>query len=233
MAFSQATIESVRTVQEDADLLVSWESSSPPGTVFQVYLSGVLVWHGTARFVRVPYPFDGGTGAIRGEVGTVDPDEAAVDMSGSLPALGYSNRAKLTWYGGTYQGVDLMGFRVYRGVLAGDPVSYVDPVGSVTAYPQDRIFDGAGIGPAGFGGAGQAATTYSWTSPLLGPGTWNFGVKPVDTEGNEGTAVEIAFVSTAPPLAPARNADGQRLTVSAYNSTTRVATLSWLASPPY
>lgn len=233
MAFSQATITSVTAAPEGADLVVSWTSSSPPGTMFQVYLAGRLVWHGTARSVRLPYPADAGPGAIAGEVGTVAIDEAETDLSGSLPPSGYSNRAQLTWYGGTCLAEDLVAFQIYRGVSPGSPVSYTEPIATVTAYPQDRIFDGAGIGPAGYGGAGQAATRYSWISPGLAPGTWNFGVKPVDDAGNEGAADEASFVATAPPLAPARDANGRRLIVSAYDVPTRVATLAWLASPPY
>jgi hypothetical protein len=83
MAFSQLTItDGPSLARSGRELAVAWSSSSPDGTVFQLYLNGRLAWHGTARRARLPWP----AGDARVEVGTVAADEGATDFSGSLPA---------------------------------------------------------------------------------------------------------------------------------------------------
>lgn len=231
MAFDQTTITEVTHVRDGADLLISWSSTAPAGTQFQLYVARRLAWHGTQRSVSLPYPTNRDRTAVPIDIGAVGDDEATTDFSASLPALPYSNRARLTWYGGTYESETLTGFHVYRGTVAGGAVSYATPIATVAAYPQGKVQDGAGIGPAGYGGAGEAAGVYTYDTDPLAPGVWHFGVKPFDAAGNEGTAEESTFTATGPPNPPTRDAAGRRLAY-AYDPGTRIATLSWLASPP-
>lgn len=98
------------------------------------------------------------------------------------------------------------------------------------AYVAGIITEGFGYGGFGQGGFGQSAGTYSWTSQPLSGGTWNWGVKPFDTAGNEGPAQTAAVTIAAPPLPPAPFPDMTRLSYT-YSSTTKQATLAWNASP--
>jgi hypothetical protein len=231
MPFDDSTVH-FTALRDDADLLVTWTSSLPAGTNFQVYLEGRLAWFGTRRSATLPYPTDSAGAAATLAVGAVGADEASTDFSADLPAPGYANRARLTWAGGTWESPTLVGFRVYRGAAPGAAVSYAAPIATVAAYPQGRIQDGAGIGGAGEGGAGEAASRYSYDTEALAPGTWHFGIRPFDSAGEEGDADEVTFVATGPPNPPAPDAAGLRLKVQAYDPGTRVATLAWLASPP-
>lgn len=92
--------------------------------------------------------------------------------------------------------------------------------------------DGFGVGGFGTGGFGIGGdATYFWKSNPLTNGTWNFGVKPIDAAGNEGTAVTISATISAAPQPPPRDpTTGNRLAVT-YSSTTHKATLSWSAAP--
>lgn len=229
MAFSQATISDVRVTRDGVDLLVSWTSSAPPGTTFQLYAAGMLAWHGFARSAVLPAPRPGVR--TRFEVGTVAADEGLADFSADLPVPdGGGTRVSLGWQGGRHLGADILGFYVYSGTTAGGAVSYAAPVATVAAYPQGLYTDGYGMGGYGSGGYGSSASTYSWTSGPLSGGTWNFAVKSFDAAGNLGTARTTSAVVAAPPNPPAANAAGKRLTY-VYNSTSHVATLSWIASP--
>lgn len=231
MAFDQSTLTDASAVRDGADLLVRWSSTAPEGTPFQVYVAGRLAWHGTRRSCVLPYPTDAAGATVRVDVGAVLAAEATTDFSATLPAKGFSDRATLSWLGGTFQSETIAGFRVYMGLAAAAAVSYVAPVAYVEAYPQGVVLDGAGVGGAGRGGAGRSASSYSWRSPRLAAGTWHFGVKPVGLDGNEGAAVEATFAITVPPGAPAPDAAGVRLKVQSYSPTTHVAVLAWLASP--
>lgn len=229
MAFSQANITEVRVERDDADLLVRWSSSDAAGTPFQVYVDRRLAWHGTQRSCTIPAPHAAGNVPI--DVGAVAAGEEALDLSGSLPAVvGTGGRARPEWEGGTFLDAEIESFHVYMGATPGGAVSYAEPVATITAYPQGIYTDGFGRGGFGRGGFGRSASVYAWTSLPLGPGTWNFGVKPVDSAGNEGTATTGSVAISVPPRPPAASSSGVRLTYT-YNASTRVVTLNWLASP--
>lgn len=222
MAFSQATISEVTTARSFGDLVVSWASSAAAGTVFQVYVGRRLAWWGTARSVRIPYPQT----LAPVEVGAVAATEGPADLSGSLPSAP-DDRVSLTWTGGTFLG-DVAGYRVYAGTGPGVGTATV-LVATVPAY-HGAVTDGYGLGGFNRGGYGQSATSHSWTSGPLPSGAWAFAVAPVDAAGNALAApTPVTATVASPPRAPAPGASGDRLTY-AYNATTHVATLSWLAS---
>ena len=219
--------------RDDADLLVVWSSSSPEGTVFQLYLDGELVWFGTDRRARVPYD---GSARRRIDVGEVDDDEATEDFGDDLSDPGGAGDVvTLTWRGGTYlddSGLDdVIGFRVYRGTAPGGAVDYSTPVADIPAYGSTTPLDGFGLGGFGQGGFGRSSSDYSWTSDPLAAGDWDFAIVPYDAAGNEGTGSTTTATSEAPPRPPAADsATGLRLSYS-YNSSTHVPTLTWTASP--
>ena len=228
MAFSQATITDVVESRHDAEVLFSWKSSSPDGTIFQVYIARKLAWHGTARSITLPISTPAGQ-RVAVDIGTVGSAEGSTDFSGSLPAVpGGGARALVTWVGGTYLDPDIAGFKVYQSSVAGGAVNYATPVADVVAYTQGIVTDGWGMGGWGQGGWGASGASYSWTSAPLSGGTWTFGVKPYDVAGNLGTTQEISVTVAAPPNAPAADANGKRLT---YTVASGNLTLHWLASP--
>jgi hypothetical protein len=229
MPFSQANFSATTATLHGADLIVAWVSTDPDGTLFQVYVNRVLAWHGTSRTCVLPAPAAGSPTRI--DVGAVGSSEGLIDLSASLPTPpGGGDRVKLAWVGGSYLGTDIAGYHVYSGTAAGGAVSYATPIATIPAYIQGIATDGYGVGGYGQGGYGSAPSSYSWTSDPLVGGTWNFGVKPFDDAGNEGTPQTTSAVVAAPPNPPAANAAGKRLTY-AYNPTSHVVTLSWLASP--
>ena len=229
---SFTTVSDVRLSRDEADLLVSWTSSQPDGTIFQIYLNRALVWAGTERKARVPYD---GTARSRIDVGYVGASEVHTDYSGSLPSgSGTGDRVTLTWLGGTYLDSsgndDIQGFRVYMSTIAGGAISYASPVADIAAYGSTDPMDGFGLGGFGGGGFGRSDSSYTWTSNPLGPGVWQFAVKPYDVAGNEGTGSTVSKTISAPPRPPAVYNDGTRLRYS-YNATTHVPTLTWQPSP--
>jgi hypothetical protein len=231
MAFSQASITSGPTFAARGPVLVvSWASSAPAGTAFQLYADKRLIWSGTQRSVSLPYP----TGRTTYTVGTVAAGEGQTNFAASLPATpGGGDRARLSWYGGTFLDPDgndgVQAFRVYGGLVPGGAVDYDNLLATVPAYTIEPT-DGFGRGAFGQGGFGRSAGEYSWTSDPLSGGTWNFAVRAVDKVGNETTLASSSVILTAPPMPPAADALGRRLTYS-YNAGTQIATLSWLASP--
>jgi hypothetical protein len=151
----------------------------------------------------------------------------------STPASS-GDRARLSWQGGTYLDTtgndDIAGFHIYGSPSPGQPPSYSAPLATVAAYPGGIFADGFGLGGFGQGGFGKAASSYLWTSSHLSSGVWQFAIKPFNSAGNEAAGSGVTSLTiTAPPAPPRQNASGQRLTYT-YNSTTRVATLAWLAS---
>ena len=164
MAFSQDGIDDVRVVNDGADLFVSWTSTVPAGAIFQVYLDRRLAWYGASLRCHLPIPSGGLGRNIWVEIGTVDPDEPSTDYSLSLVAPGgRSERAFLSWYGGTYldpAGQDnLRGFGIYQSPAPGLAVDLTTRVDTVIAYPGGWINDGfgkGGFGGSGFGKAGDA-----------------------------------------------------------------------------
>lgn len=227
MAFDQSTITAASAVVHGTDLLVSWSSSAPAGTTFQVYVGRRLAWSGRARSCVLPMP----QVRVAVDVGAVGPSEGSTDFSGSLPSAPASH-AQLTWTAGAYLAgsLPLAGFHIYGEATPGGGIVYSTPLATVAAYPAGVRTDGWNQGGYDTGGYGSIPGSYSWTSGPLAGGTWAFAVKPYDAAGNEGTAATTSVVIAAPPRPPAANAAGKRLTY-VYNATTRIATLSWLASP--
>jgi hypothetical protein len=198
MGFSQATIQSVSPPQlRGSQVFLSWSSSSPTGTWFQVYVNQRLAWSGQRCRTWISVP----TGPVRIDIGAVGPGEQDTDFSASLPA-GPSRRVQIAWQSGTYQGTDLAGFRVYGSGAPGSPVDDSIVLADITAYPLGIETTGFGLGGYGSGGFGQVAGQYSWTSGLLASGTWTFAVVPYDAAGNEGAPQLTAVTVSAPPREP-------------------------------
>lgn len=207
MAFSQATVTGPTLSRSGVHLKADWSSTSPAGTLFQLYTDGVLAWWGTDRSVLLPWPRD----VVEVQVGTVAAGEGATDFSASLPA-GHPSRALLSWQGGYWQADDLVAFEVYSSAAPGGAVDYTTALATVAAAGNAAAPDGYGMGGYGAGGYGSAAGTYTWRSGRLAAGTWTFAVVPVDAAGNRpASPATVAFVSAAPPQPPAPFADGTRL----------------------
>ncbi len=224
--FSQAEIISVNPpVAQGSQLLVSWTTSAPPGTLFQAYLEGKLVYSGVATSCALPMPPAVG----RIDVGTVAPGERQVNWSASLPPRP-QRRASLSWQGGTYLGTAIVGFHVYGESTPGGGINYSQPLATLPAYTGGVITDGYGNGGYGQGGYGQASGVYSWTSPPVSGGTWNWAVCPVDSAGNVGPPQNAPTTLAAPPPPPAPFTDGARLQYQ-YNPASREAVLTWNPSP--
>lgn len=230
MPFDQTAIVEVRPPTWDgATLQLSWTSTAPSGTTFQVYVGRRLAWYGTSRWVALTMP----DSRVRIDVGTVGPGEATIDYSSMLtPTAG--DRVTLTWLGGSYLDPagsdDVQGFRVFGSRRPGWDVDFTGPLAEIPAYPGGVPIDGFGIGGFGQGGFGRAASTYRWTSAALAPGTWTFTVIPFDVAGNEGLRTTLTTTIVAPPRPPAPEPDGTRLRYS-YDPDTRRAKLSWNPSP--
>jgi hypothetical protein len=226
MSFSQSTITSVNPpVPHGTQLLLSWSSSAPAGTLYQVYLNQRLVWSGVGLACSVPAPAT----IARIDIGTVDPADGQTTFQSEL-APAPSRQATLSWLGGTYQGADIAGFHIYGETTPGGGIDYTTILATVPAYIAGIVTDGFGYGGFGQGGFGQSAGSYQWTSPPLSSGTWNWGVKPYDTAGNEGSAQTTAVTIAAPPLPPAPFPNLTRLQYT-YNSSTHQLTLTWNPSP--
>ena len=237
MAFSQSGISGVNVQADGPELFISWNSSTPQGTVFQVYADDRLAWYGTARRCHVPIPSGASGRNVWVDVATVDPGEAQRDFSSGLASLRQGGpQVRLSWPGGTYLDTsgldDIQGFRVYRGDTAGVPVDWSAPVDDVPAYPGGWICDGFGLGGFGLGGFGRSESVYVWTSPGLTGGVWQFAVVPYDHAGNNrGTGQIVSATVTAAPRPPATPAIGSRLTYHYSGPGTRQVTLNWLPSP--
>ncbi len=226
MAFSQATITEGPVLRVDnAELSASWSSSSPAGTVFQLYRDRVLVYGGPRREVVLPLP----SGPAYYQVGTVGPAEAAVDYSGSLPAIpGDPRKITRDWYGGRYLGA-VVEYRVYLSPSPGLPADMGRPVAVVNAEKAGIRMDGYGAGGYGAGGYGSGAVHYSWTSGPLRSGAWEVKITAVDSAGNESSPLTSSHTLAVPPPPPAADSLGRRLTYT-YNPGTGRPTLNWLAS---
>jgi len=228
MPFDQSTITGVEPPFWDGSALqVSWTSTAPLGTVFQVYVDRVLAWHGTSRWVALTMP----RARARIDVGAVGPGEATHDFSSMLPSA-HRSRVDLKWLGGTYLDPDddVSGFRVFGEPEPGAGIDMTKPLAEIQAYPGGVILDGFGLGGFGQGGFGRAASAYHWTSPPLASGAWSFAVAPIDAAGNQGTPVTTTVAVQSPPRPPGLYADGTRLKY-VYDPVDRRATLSWNPSP--
>ncbi len=227
MSFSQTTITAVSApAYSFGQVYLTWTSSSPAGTWFQIYLDRALSWFGQGTAARLALPV---SSVQRIDLGTVAAGEEQTDFSGSLPAAPL-RRAELSWSGGTFLGSDIAGFRVYGSAAAGGAIDYAIVLADITAYPSGIYTDGWGLGGWNLGGWSNSASTYTWTSDSLSVGTWSYAILPYDAAGNLGTGATTSVVISAPPLAPAVFADALRLHYT-YSSSTKEATLTWNASP--
>ena len=225
MGFDQSSIvEVLAPIYRAAETRLSWTSTAPQGTFFQVYLDGRLAWWGTARSCSLPT----GSSVAHVDVGAVGAGEERTSFAASLPPRP-SRRVLLTWSGGTYLDPSLEGFAVYQGVAPSQPPDMAAPVATVNAYPSGLIQDGFGVGGFGQGGFGQSAGDYSWTSPPLDAGWWGFAVA-ASAQGDSGSATTVWTLVAAPPRPPAPASDGSRLRY-VHNATAGTITLSWNPSP--
>jgi len=227
MSFSQSTITEVYPPRIwGSQVSLSWTSSSPAGTWYQVYVDQALAWFGQRTSVRLPIPPGG---PVRVDIGTVNAGEEQTSFMPSLP-LAPARRARVSWLGGTFLGTDIAGFRVFGSGAPNGAIDYTTALDDITAYPAGILTDGFGLGGFGLGSFGHVASTYSWTSNPLTRGTWNFAVAPYDQAGNQGTGLTTSVVISAPPLAPSPFTDGARAHYT-YDQIAGTAALSWNASP--
>lgn len=236
MAFTQTGISAVTVRSDGPELLISWYTSNPMGSVYQVYVDRRLTWSGVATHCYAPIPA-GPTGrSIWVEVGLVDAGEAYQDFSSDLLSLSRASTAiQLFWSGSTYLDPtgedDVQGFRVYCSSSPGSAVDFTTPAADITAYPGGWISDGFGLGGFGNGGFGRSATSYSWISETIPSGVWNVAIVPYDHSGtNRGTGQTVSVTLTSPPRPPAAASDGTRLTYG-YSPQNGQVTLTWLPSP--
>lgn len=221
MPFDQSSITDVAPpVAYRGQWLLSWTSSAPAGTWFQVYVGRRLAWYGRERSATIAAP----AGRVRVDIGAVDADERAVDFAATLPAAD-GDRVALMWSGGDGEASS---YRVYGSPSAGSPVDYTKILATIPAGTPGAP-DGFGLNGFGEGPYGDPAT-YRWTSGALAAGDWTFGVVAVNDAGIESSTVEATETIVAPPLPPARRGDGLRLDY-AYDADDFTATLTWLASP--
>ena len=169
------------------------------------------------------------TSISRIDIGTVSSSDSQTNFQAELSPAPV-RRATLSWLGGTFQSSDIAGFHVYGEPTPGAGIDYTTVLDVVPAYVAGIITDGFGYGGFGQGGFGQSAGSYTWTSPPLSAGTWNWGIKSFDFAGNEGAAQTAAVTICAPPLPPAPFASPTGLQYS-YTSSTSQVTLAWNASP--
>jgi hypothetical protein len=239
MGFSQATITGINPpVYAGFQVYLTWTTTSPPGTCFQVYLNDSLAWWGqttTATLIIGPI------GPIRVDIGTVGPGEEQTDFSADLLSAP-ARRAKLSWLGGTFEAANIAGFRIFDSTAAvgfgngtfGSSwyggVELGDLEDDITAYPSGIQTNGFGLGGFANGGYGQVAGTYTWTSGPLLNGTYYYAVAPYDSAGNLGAASVVSVTIAGPPAPPALYPSGLRMTNS-YDAITDEVTLFWNASP--
>ena len=237
MAFSQSAVLDVELQPDGTDLLISWNSSAGPGTIYQVYFDHRLSWYGRAKRCQVPMPSSALNRNLWVDVGTVFPSESSLDFSSQLSSLQLGvGKATLSWNGGTYldpSGADqVQGFRIYQSRFAGHAVDFSAPVADLPAYPGGWVSDGYGLSAFGSGGYGRSGSSYQWTATGLSTGLWQFCVMPYDPVGNNrGSGQTSSIAIQTAPLPPAADASGRRLTYSYAGPSTRLLTLNWLASP--
>src|SRR5690242_21727730 len=83
MGFSQATIQSISPPQfRGSQVFITWSSTSPVGTWYQVYVNQRLAWSGKRCRTWIPVP----AGPVRIDIGAVGPGEQDTDFSASLPS---------------------------------------------------------------------------------------------------------------------------------------------------
>lgn len=226
MAYSEATITSVLPpTWQGSDLHIMWTSTSPQGTLYQVYIDRKLTWHGTRKFAVITMPPD----TITIDIGTVGPGEGSTDFSDDLPPMP-STKAILSWLGGSFESDDLAGFHVYSSAAPGGAVDFTKDLADISAYTGPPT-DGFGLGGFGDGGFGRSAASYTWESSTLASGLWAFAVSPYDVAGNIGTPMTVTVSINSPPIEPAPFSNSTDRLRYAFNESTEIAILNWNASP--
>jgi len=227
MGFSQSTITWVNPPElVGSQYYFSWETTSPTGTWWQIYVDGGLAWAGQRTSALIPVPL----GVQRIDIGSVAAGEETTNWSSTLPASP-ARRAVLSWVGGAFLADDIAGFYVYASASAGGMLDYeAPPAATITAYPSGIYTDGFGMGGFGLGGFGSVGGTYTWESAPLSSGTWSFAVVPFDATGNAGTGSTVNVAIASPPVEMPAFADRTRLHYS-YNQSAKTVTVNWIASP--
>ena len=224
--FTQETITWVNPPElVGSQYFFSWETTSPPGTWWQIYFDGGLVWTGQRTSALIPVPL----GVERIDIGMVGAGYETTSWSSELPPAP-ARRAVLSWVGGAFLGDDIAGFYVYAAASAGGMINYTTPAATITAYPVGIMTDGFGLGGFGLGGFGSVGGTYTWSSPTLQAGTWSFAVVPFDSIGNAGTGTTVNVAIASPPLEMPAFEDRTRMHYT-YNQTAHTVTVNWIASP--
>ena len=101
-----------------------------PGTWWQIYFDGGLVWTGQRTSALIPVPL----GVERIDIGMVGAGYETTSWSSELPPAP-ARRAVLSWVGGAFLGDDIAGFYVYAAASAGGMINYTTPAATITAYP--------------------------------------------------------------------------------------------------
>jgi hypothetical protein len=225
-----------------AAAMVTWHSSHA-GKLHQVYLNGRLAGvtidsEQRRLVVQTPKSFES---AVRVEVVAVDPADAHVDFADDMESPQTCSRVRLSIL--RSQTLPL-GARanVYFDSGTGS-IDYGQPLNAspiaIWPYPQDK----AGLGMSEFGasdfgydsaacvgfGKGSFANgqfgldtdTIEWVSPVLALGRFRFGVKVLDSHGNESAACETDPIVVVPPAKPAG-----ALSILAFDPQTNQLTLS-------
>ena len=226
MSYTAVPDNPITLTPRGPELYVSWSTSDPAGTWYQVYADGLLAHRGTGRGCTLP--LDGHP--LRVDVGRVASlADARTDYSGSLPTLPLQ-RVTLTWQGGSYLKPTIGGYRVQQLAGYGTPLYGAGGYGgsvlaTVPAYNGGAVLDGYGLGGYGGGSYGYAAALYSYTTPRLGRGAQTLAVIPYDLAGNvQGTPQLSSVTIAAPPRPPGG-------LTAAYSPATAKATLTWTGSP--
>ena len=162
------------------------------------------------------------------EVVAVDADDRLTDFSAQLTGFADADaaRVELSWFGGRYLDDNLDHFEVYGG-----PAGSIDYGRPLSAEPIEALVGGenlGGFGRGGFGrgGFGRSAMAFSFVTAKFLPGTYDFEILAVDSEGNvtegppEVTQTEVRSFPRPPT----------DLTVSEYDDQTQTATLAWSPS---
>lgn len=123
----------------------------------------------------------------------VDASDGKTDF-GSLLPLDYFNRFELVWTSSGSSDVNY--WQIVAGAGPGIAVSANNVIGRVP-------FTGDGV-------------TYSWQLDSIDlPGTWNYGVVPVDNGGATGSLVSSSVIVALPPADVTPDVNGNRFTVTA------------------
>ena len=194
MAFSQTTITSVNPpVYTGFQVYLSWTCSSPSSGFgvggYAAVASGSAAARSGSRFTSTALAWWGqtttatlilgSTGPIRVDIGTVLPGEEQTDFSADLPASP-ARRANLSWLGGTFESIDIAGFRVYGSDSAGGSVDMTTVLADITAYPSGIMTDGFGLRRIRVRRLRRGRRHYTWTSEPLTDGTWSYAIVPYD-----------------------------------------------------